>query len=58
MIKNKTFEIFMVRLTEVEAMPLENILINLKQTLNDLVTNNIASFKNHTLHTTAQLFEG
>ena len=58
MIKNKTVESFKARLSEIEAMPLENILITLKQTLNDLVTNNIASFQNHTLQTTALLFEG
>ena len=58
MIKNKTVESFKARLTEIESRPLENILITLKQTLNDLVTQHIASFQNHTLHSTALLFEG
>jgi len=57
LIKESKVANFKNEIKKVDAKPLEDIVGNLNQTLDNLKTNEIAGFKDHKTHATAQLFE-
>ena len=58
MIKDSKVANFKEEVKKIDAKPLEDIVINLNKTLDDLKTYEIAGFDDHKTHATAQLFEG